>query len=135
MLRSKIESKNWKYSILTGKTNNRQEVIHQFQEDPDNHIFLISLKAGGVGLNLTSADYVFIIDPWWNPAAENQAISRAHRIGQDKKVFVYRFITEESIEEKIQVLKSKKSALAEKFISSNNPINAITEEEIISLFS
>jgi SNF2 family DNA or RNA helicase len=93
------------------------------------------LKAGGVGLNLTSADYVFIIDPWWNPAAENQAINRAHRIGQDKKVFVYRFITEDSIEEKIQTLKSKKSALAEKFISSNNPVNAITQEEIMSLFS
>jgi SNF2 family DNA or RNA helicase len=135
LLQSKIESKNWKYSLLTGKTTDRQEVIRQFQEDPDNRIFLISLKAGGVGLNLTSADYVFIIDPWWNPAAENQAISRAHRIGQDKKVFVYRFITEESIEEKIQTLKSKKSALAEKFIGSNNPINAITEEEIISLFS
>ena len=135
LLQTKIKSKGWKYSWLTGKTTDRQEVIHQFQSDPDNHIFLISLKAGGVGLNLTSADYVFIIDPWWNPAAENQAISRAHRIGQDKKVFVYRFITENSIEEKIQALKSKKSALVEKFIGSNNPINAITEEEIMSLFS
>lgn len=135
LLQTKIESKNWKYSVLTGKTVNRQEVIRQFQEDPDNHIFLISLKAGGVGLNLTSADYVFIIDPWWNPAAENQAINRAHRIGQDKKVFVYRFITEDSIEEKIQTLKSKKSALAEKFISSNNPMNTISEDEIMSLFS
>lgn len=136
LVQEKIESKNWKYSKLTGKTTNRPEVIRQFQEDKDNHIFLISLKAGGVGLNLTSADYVFIIDPWWNPAAENQAINRAHRIGQDKKVFVYRFITEDSIEEKIQVLKSKKSALAEKFIASNNPFNnAITEHEIMSLFS
>ena len=136
LLQTKIETKNWKYSLLTGKTDNRQEVIQNFQEDPDNHIFLISLKAGGVGLNLTSADYVFIIDPWWNPAAENQAINRAHRIGQDKKVFVYRFITEDSIEEKIQTLKSKKSALAEKFISSNNPLSAtITEEDIMSLFS
>jgi len=135
LLQTKIEAENWKYSRLTGKTTNRQEVIQQFQNDPDNHIFLISLKAGGVGLNLTSADYVFIIDPWWNPAAENQAINRAHRIGQDKKVFVYRFITEDSIEEKIQTLKSKKSALAEKFISSNNPVNAITQEEIMSLFS
>ncbi len=135
LLQAKIESKNWKYSMLTGKTTDRQEVISQFQNDPANHIFLISLKAGGVGLNLTSADYVFIIDPWWNPAAENQAINRAHRIGQDKKVFVYRFITEDSIEEKIQILKSKKSALAEKFISSNNPLDAINEEEIMSLFS
>lgn len=135
LLQAKIESQNWKYSLLTGKTTDRQEVIRQFQDDPDNHIFLISLKAGGVGLNLTSADYVFIIDPWWNPAAENQAINRAHRIGQDKKVFVYRFITEDSIEEKIQILKSKKSALAEKFISSNNPLGVITEAEILSLFS
>jgi len=135
LLQNKIESKDWKYSLLTGKTANRQEVIRQFQDDPNNHIFLISLKAGGVGLNLTSADYVFIIDPWWNPAAENQAISRAHRIGQDKKVFVYRFITEGSIEEKIQTLKSRKSALVEKFISNNNPINTISQEEIMSLFS
>jgi SNF2 family DNA or RNA helicase len=135
LLQAKIESKNWKYSMLTGKTINRQEVIRQFQDDPNNHIFLISLKAGGVGLNLTSADYVFIIDPWWNPAAENQAINRAHRIGQDKKVFVYRFITEDSIEEKIQILKSRKSALAEKFISSNNPLDVVNEEEIMSLFS
>ena len=135
LLQAKIESKNWKYSMLTGKTTDRQEVIRQFQDDPENHIFLISLKAGGVGLNLTSADYVFIIDPWWNPAAEDQAINRAHRIGQDKKVFVYRFITEDSIEEKIQILKSKKSALAEKFISSNNPIDGINEAEIMSLFS
>jgi len=135
LLQTKIEAKDWKYSKLTGKTVDRQEVIRQFQEDPDNHIFLISLKAGGVGLNLTSADYVFIIDPWWNPAAENQAINRAHRIGQDKKVFVYRFITEDSIEEKIQTLKSKKSALAGRFISSNNPLNIVSEEEIMSLFS
>ncbi len=135
LLQTKIETKNWKYSVLTGKTTNRQEVIQQFQEDPENHIFLISLKAGGVGLNLTSADYVFIIDPWWNPAAENQAINRAHRIGQDKKVFVYRFITEDSIEEKIQTLKSKKSALAEKFIGSNNPVSSISAEEIMNLFS
>ncbi len=135
LLRQHIEEKNWKYSMLTGQTRKRAEVISAFQDDPENHIFLISLKAGGVGLNLTSADYVFIIDPWWNPAAENQAINRAHRIGQDKKVFVYRFITEHSIEEKIQLLKDKKSALAEKFINSNNPFKAVTKEEIIGLFS
>ena len=134
LLRQRIEQQNWKYSLLTGKTLNREEVIHDFQNDPGNKIFLISLKAGGVGLNLTRADYVFIVDPWWNPAAENQAISRAHRIGQDKKVFVYRFITENSIEEKIQVLKDRKSALADKFINSNNPFKAITREEVAALF-
>ncbi|MGQ8336654.1 DEAD/DEAH box helicase [Sunxiuqinia sp. A32] len=135
LLKQKIEDENWKYSILTGQTTNRAQVIKNFQEDEENRIFLISLKAGGVGLNLTSADYVFIIDPWWNPAAENQAINRAHRIGQDKKVFVYRFITEGSIEEKIQQLQSRKSSLAEKFINSNNPFKAISQEEIIGLLS
>lgn len=135
LLKQKIESENWKYSMLTGQTTKREDVIRNFQEDPENRIFLISLKAGGVGLNLTSADYVFIIDPWWNPAAENQAINRAHRIGQNKKVFVYRFITEASIEEKIQLLKERKSSLAEKFVNSNSPFQSITHEEIISLLN
>lgn len=134
LVREYIESKKWRFSMLTGQTSNREKVINEFQEDSKNHIFLISLKAGGVGLNLTEAGYVFIIDPWWNPAAENQAISRAHRIGQDKQVFVYRFITENSIEEKIQVLKERKSALADKFVNSNNPFTEITREEIVELF-
>lgn len=120
--------------MLTGQTANRSEVISRFQEDAENHIFLISMKAGGVGLNLTSAGYVFIIDPWWNPAVENQAISRAHRIGQNKPVFVYRFITQGSIEEKIQQLQKRKSSLAEKFINSNNPLQEISREEIMNLF-
>ncbi len=133
LIQEKIEQQNWKYSLLTGQTTKREEVIQRFQNDPENCIFLISLKAGGVGLNLTEADYVFIIDPWWNPAAENQAINRAHRIGQDKHVFVYRFITENSIEEKIQQLQEHKSALADKFINSNNPFQKITKDEILSL--
>ncbi|QZE12966.1 DEAD/DEAH box helicase [Halosquirtibacter laminarini] len=123
----------WKYSILTGQTHQRQEIIEKFQKEEDNNIFLISLKAGGVGLNLTEADYVFILDPWWNPAAELQAINRAHRIGQTKNVFVYRFISEGTIEEKIQKLKDKKSLLAEKFIQSNNPLNGFTSNELLSL--
>ncbi len=134
LVKEYIESKNWQFSMLTGKTTNRENVINEFQQDPDNHIFLISLKAGGVGLNLTEAGYVFIIDPWWNPAAENQAISRAHRIGQDKQVFVYRFITENSIEEKIQLLKERKTSLADKFINSNDPFREISKEEIMDLF-
>jgi superfamily II DNA or RNA helicase len=134
LLRGKIEQQNWKYSLLTGQTSKREEVIQNFQNDKENRIFLISLKAGGVGLNLTEADYVFIIDPWWNPAAENQAINRAHRIGQDKHVFVYRFITENSIEEKIQQLQEHKSSLADKFINSNNPFEKITKEEVVALF-
>jgi SNF2 family DNA or RNA helicase len=134
LLQERIEEEHWKYSKLVGKTTKREGVIKQFQEDPENRIFLISLKAGGVGLNLTEADYVFIIDPWWNPAAENQAINRAHRIGQEKHVFVYRFITENSIEEKIQKLKERKSSLADKFINSNDPFQQITREEIVELF-
>jgi len=134
LIQTRIEKENWKYSKLTGQTTKRENVIRQFQDDPNNRIFLISLKAGGVGLNLTEADYVFIIDPWWNPAAENQAINRAHRIGQDKHVFVYRFITENSIEEKIQKLKERKSSLADKFINSNDPFEKITNEEIVELF-
>jgi len=134
LLRDRIEEQGWKYSLLTGKTKNRETVIDQFQNDEERRIFLISLKAGGVGLNLTRADYVFILDPWWNPATEIQAISRAHRIGQDKHVFVYRFITANTIEEKIQALKERKSALADKFINSNNPFKAITKEEIAALF-
>ncbi|MGC9353270.1 MAG: DEAD/DEAH box helicase [Mariniphaga sp.] len=133
LIKSRIEKEKWRYSILTGQTSSRKEVIRKFQEDTENRIFLISLKAGGVGLNLTSADYVFIIDPWWNPAAENQAISRAHRIGQNKHVFVYRFITQGSIEEKIQQLQNRKSSLADKFINSNNPLQEITKEELMGL--
>ena len=129
-----IRKEKWKYSKLTGQTVKREEVISEFQNNPENRIFLISLKAGGVGLNLVEADYVFIIDPWWNPAAENQAVNRAHRIGQDKHVFVYRFITENSIEEKIQKLKERKSSLAGAFINSNDPFREISKEEVAELF-
>lgn len=134
LVRKGILKKKWKYSILTGNTKNRECVIKEFQDNPENRIFLISIKAGGVGLNLTGADYVFILDPWWNPAVEMQAISRAHRIGQNKRVFVYRFITRNSIEEKIQQLQDRKNFLADKFINSNNPLQKISKEEIMSLF-
>jgi SNF2 family DNA or RNA helicase len=125
---------NWGFCRLTGQTTDRKSVIEEFQSGKDKNIFLISLKAGGVGLNLTAADYIFIIDPWWNPAAEMQAISRAHRIGQDKKVFVYRFISEKSIEEKIQMLQEKKAALANEFINRNDPFAILGKEELIQLF-
>jgi SNF2 family DNA or RNA helicase len=129
-----LDEKHMKYSLLTGKTQNRQQVIEDFQNDTENQVFLISLKAGGVGLNLTAADYVFLLDPWWNPAAENQAINRAHRIGQDKKVFVYRFISSDSIEEKIVQLQERKSELADLFINTNNPFKALTPDRVQELF-
>lgn len=125
---------NWGFCRLTGQTTDRKSVIETFQSDKDKNIFLISLKAGGVGLNLTAADYIFIIDPWWNPASEMQAISRAHRIGQEKKVFVYRFISEKSIEERIQLLQEKKAALANEFINRNDPFAILGKEELIQLF-
>jgi SNF2 family DNA or RNA helicase len=109
--------------------------VNNFQSNEDCKVFLISLKAGGVGLNLTAADYVFIIDPWWNPASEDQALNRAHRIGQNKNVFVYRFISEKSIEEKIKILQEKKSKLAQTFVHANNPMAEIGEEELTELFA
>jgi hypothetical protein len=122
-----------RFAILTGASTRREKIVNSFQNDPDTRIFLISLKAGGVGLNLTAADYVFILDPWWNPASEMQAMNRAHRIGQDKNVFVYRYITSNSIEEKIVRLQDKKSRLADIFISSNNPLKDINIEEILEI--
>jgi len=123
------------YCKLTGESDNRNDIVKKFQEDEKVRCFLISLKAGGVGLNLTAADYVFILDPWWNPAAENQAISRAHRIGQDKNVFVYRFIGRDTIEEKILQLKKRKSELSDVFINNNNPFKAASVDEVMELFA
>ncbi len=126
--------KNWSYKLLTGQTKNREAVIQEFQEEENNHIFLISLKAGGVGLNLTAADYVLMLDPWWNPAAEAQAINRAHRIGQDKNVIVYRYITKDTIEEKIRNLQRKKQKLSDDLIDDNVALKNMTTDEIEDLF-
>ena len=125
-----------KYALLTGDVpqHQRESVISNFQESDDIHLFFISIKSGGFGLNLTSADYVFILDPWWNPAVEEQAMSRAHRIGQKKNVFVYRFITKDTLEEKIHLLQEKKSRLAENFINSDNPFKTTDAESILELF-
>ncbi len=122
------------YQMLTGSSTDRQQIVNDFQEK-EIPVFLISLKAGGVGLNLTAADYVFILDPWWNPAIEEQAINRAHRIGQDKNVFVYRFISKDSIEEKIIALQEKKSQLADTFVNSANPFGSFSNEQIENLFT
>ena len=128
-----LRRKRIRFTMLTGASINREKIVNSFQNDPENKIFLISLKAGGVGLNLTAADYVFLLDPWWNPASEMQALSRAHRIGQDKSIFVYRYITTNSIEEKIVRLQEKKSRLADTFISSNNPLKDIDIQQILKI--
>lgn len=130
---AELRKKRILFAMLTGASTKREKIVDSFQLDPENKIFLISLKAGGVGLNLTSADYVFILDPWWNPASEMQALNRAHRIGQYKSVFVYRYITSNSIEEKIVRLQEKKSKLADIFISSNNPLKDINIQEILNI--
>jgi len=128
-------SNNIRYALLTGEVPQQQRelVIKQFQDDPETHLFFISIKAGGFGLNLTSADYVFILDPWWNPAVEEQAMSRAHRMGQKKKVFVYRFIAKDTIEEKIHQLQERKSKLADVFIGSDNPFRSGDQEELMRM--
>lgn len=122
-----------RYALLTGDTRNREGVVQQFQTDDSVQVFLISIKAGGVGINLTAADYVFILDPWWNPSVESQAIDRAHRIGQDKNVFVYKFITADTLEEKIVKLQSQKSDLASIFVNSN-PLKDMTADKLMELF-
>lgn len=133
ILADTFRERGWKYALLTGATNNRPSEIAHFTEQKDVQAFLISLKAGGVGLNLTQADYVFIIDPWWNPAAEAQAIARAHRIGQNKQVIAYRFITQNSIEEKILHLQDEKRRLAETFVADSETIPALSNEQWANL--
>ncbi len=119
---SSLKSKGMAYEYLDGKTQDRQARVEHFQSDPDCKVFLISLKAGGVGLNLTAADYVFILDPWWNPAAEAQAIDRAHRIGQTRRVCAYRLIAKDSIEEKVLELQEAKRDLATAIIGEENSL-------------
>jgi SNF2 family DNA or RNA helicase len=131
---SYLEENNIPYLMLTGQTNavHREAMIEQFQKDYSYPIFLISLKAGGVGLNLTAADFVFLLDPWWNPAVEQQAINRTHRIGQDKKVISYKFITENTIEEKIVALQQRKLNLFNNFVNYKMLKN-ISSEELVGL--
>src|SRR5262249_30514463 len=101
IVRDRLDAAGVTYEYLDGKTRDRQTCVERFQNDPDCKLFLISLKAGGLGLNLTAAEYVFLLDPWWNPAVEAQAVDRAHRIGQTKNVFAYRLIARGTVEEKV----------------------------------
>ncbi|WP_140937295.1 DEAD/DEAH box helicase [Sphingobacterium lumbrici] len=117
-----------KYAYLDGATKDRADAVQNFKENKDTKVFLISIKAGGVGLNLTEADYVFILDPWWNPAVEQQAIDRTHRIGQTQNVFIYKFISKDTVEEKIVALQNRKKSIAtalitteESFVKSLSP--------------
>lgn len=116
--------------MLTGKTKNRQELIETFQTNTSYSVFLLSLKAGGTGLNLTVADYVIHYDPWWNPAVEIQATDRAHRIGQTKSVSVYKILMKDSIEEKIQALQERKKGLIEDIIGGTSHGKGLTREDL-----
>jgi len=133
--KEEFEKKGIKYSYLDGTSKNRDRIVEEFETAEEARPFLISIKAGGVGINLTSADYVFIVDPWWNPAVEMQAMDRAHRIGQDKPVFVYKMIAENSIEEKILELQKSKKKLVEDVISvEESGIKAIDGKMIKEIF-
>ena len=137
IVRERLDEEKITYEYLDGRTRNRAARVERFQTDPDCPIFLISLKAGGLGLNLTAAEYVYLLDPWWNPAVEAQAIDRSHRIGQTQHVFAYRLICRDTVEEKILELQQKKRDLADAILSADNRgvIQSLTREDIEFLLS
>lgn len=138
LIREKLEALDVPYEYFDGGTAaiDREKAIRNFQENDAVRVFLISLKAGGVGLNLTAADYVYIVDPWWNPAVEQQAIDRTHRIGQTKNIFAYRMICKDTIEDKILQLQEKKRLLAKDLISDETSfVKKLTREDVEYLFS
>jgi len=137
IVETRLHAEHLVFERLDGSTRNRPAAVERFQTDPDCPIFLISLKAGGLGLNLTAAGYVFILDPWWNPAVEAQAIDRAHRIGQTRKVMAYRLIGRDSVEEKILELQRSKRDLAEAIVNGEGSslLQDLTEEDLELLLS
>jgi superfamily II DNA or RNA helicase len=136
IVRGRLDQDGVSYEYLDGATRNRQQRVERFQNDPDCRLFLVSLKAGGLGLNLTAADYVFLLDPWWNPAVEAQAIDRAHRIGQTQRVFAYRLIAKDTVEEKVLELQKGKRDLAAAIISADNSlIRNLRREDLELLLS
>ena len=136
IVRRQLDAKSITYEYLDGKTTDRQSRVQRFQEDAECRLFLVSLKAGGQGLNLTAADYIYILDPWWNPAVEAQAVDRAHRIGQTRRVFAYRLIAKDTVEEKIVALQDRKRELAESIVRADDSmVSSLTAEDVELLFS
>jgi SNF2 family DNA or RNA helicase len=129
LLKPQLDSEKIVYEYLDGQTRDREERVRRFQTDPECGVFLISLKAGGLGLNLTAADYVYLLDPWWNPAVEAQAIDRTHRIGQTRRVFASRLIARDTVEEKVLELQQAKRDLAEAIIGGDNSLIARIRRE------
>jgi SNF2 family DNA or RNA helicase len=136
LLRKELDASNTTYEYLDGATRDRGERVERFQQDPSCQLFLISLKAGGTGLNLTAAEYVFLLDPWWNPAVEMQAIDRTHRIGQTKPVFAYRLVAKATVEERILELQSQKRALADAILDAGaGGLRGLQREDVEQLLS
>jgi len=138
LIKDKLQGLGVDYEYFDGSTSapDREKAINRFQGDDNCRVFLISLKAGGVGLNLTAADYVYIVDPWWNPAVEQQAIDRTHRIGQTKNIFAYRMICTDTVEDKILKLQDRKRALARDLITDDDGfVKTLTKEDVEYLFS
>jgi SNF2 family DNA or RNA helicase len=133
IVRTRLGQEGIPYEYLDGRTRNRQERVERFQTDPACKLFLISLKAGGLGLNLTAAENVFLLDPWWNPAVEAQAIDRTHRIGQSKQVFACRLIAKDTVEEKVLELQNTKRDLADAIITANNSLIRNLQREDLEL--
>src|SRR5690606_6311931 len=132
--RDYFDKEGLKYSYLDGATRDRATVVDEFRTDDTIQVFLISIKAGGVGLNLTEADYVFILDPWWNPAVEQQAIDRSHRIGQKRNVFIYKFISKDTVEEKIVALQNRKLSIATSLITTEETfVKSLTQDDLREL--
>ena len=134
-VRDRLDTEGIGYCYLDGRTRNRTNVIQRFKEG-NTPVFLISLKAGGFGLNLTEADYCFLLDPWWNPATEAQAIDRTHRIGQTRNVMVYRLIAHDTIEDKVMALNARKAKLFASVIDDGNAFgSALTADDIRGLLA
>jgi superfamily II DNA or RNA helicase len=133
IVRDHLDEEGVVYEYLDGATRDRQAAVERFQNDPNCKLFLISLKAGGLGLNLTAAGYVFLLDPWWNPAVEAQAVDRAHRIGQTQQVFAYRLIARDTVEEKVLDLQKTKRDLASAIISQDNSVIKNLQKEDLEL--
>ncbi len=133
IVRNRLDSEGVKYEYLDGATRNRQEHVDAFQNDKECSVFLISLKAGGLGLNLTAAEYVFLLDPWWNPAVEAQAVDRAHRIGQTRPVFAYRLIARDTVEERVLELQKTKRDLADAILGEDNSLIRDLKREDLEL--
>ena len=133
LLRAQLNERKLTYEYLDGHTKDREARVARFQSDESCRLFLISLKAGGVGLNLTAADYVFILDPWWNPAAEAQAVDRTHRIGQTRNVFAYRLIARDTVEERVLELQQRKRELADAIITADNSVVRGLQREDLEL--